>query len=87
MLYVLYPSDILLERNVPEKENQFLFHYTTYSAALGILLSQQMRLGSLVNKNDPLEFEDHRDDGRVIHGNPSNEELAIVANDYSKFFI
>lgn len=77
-----YPSDILLERNVPEKENQFLFHYTTYSAALGILLSQQMRLGPLVNKNDPLEFEDHRDDGRVIHGNPSNEELAIIVGDY-----
>lgn len=77
-----YPSDILLERNVPEKENQFLFHYTTYSATLGILLSQQMRMGPLVNKNDPLEFEDHRDDGRVIHGNPSNEELAIIVGDY-----
>lgn len=77
-----YPSDILLESDVPVKENQFLFHYTTYSAALGILLSQQMRLGPLVNKNDPLEFEDHRDDGRVIHGNPSNEELAVIIGDY-----
>lgn len=77
-----YPSDILLECNVPEKENLFLFHYTTYSAALGILLSQQMRLGPLVNKNDPLEFEDHRDDGRVIHENHSIEESAIIVGDY-----
>lgn len=77
-----YPSDILLECNVPVKENEFLFHYTTYSAALGILLSQQMRLGPLVNKNDPLEFEDHRDDGRVIHENHSIEESAIIVEDY-----
>jgi hypothetical protein len=56
-----YPTDSLLESNDPRKNDQFLFHYTTYSAALGILLSQQMRLGPLVNKNDPLEFEDHRD--------------------------
>lgn len=39
-------------------------------------------VGPLVNKNDPLEFEDHRDDGRVIVGNPSNEELAIMVSDY-----
>ena len=77
-----YPSDILLECNVPVKENEFLFHYTTYSAALGILLSQQMRLGPLVNKNDPLEFEDHRDDGQVIHENHSIEESAIIVEDY-----
>ena len=77
-----YPSDVLLESNVPVKENQYLFHYTTYSAALGILLSQQMRLGPLVNKNDPLEFENHRGDGRVFHGNPSNEELAKMLSDY-----
>jgi len=77
-----YPSDILLESNVPVNENQFLFHYTTYSAALGILLSQQMRLGPLVNKNDPLEFEDHRDDGRVVNTNPSDEEFATIVGDY-----
>lgn len=79
---MIYPTDSLLESNDPRKNDQFLFHYTTYSAALGILLSQQMRLGPLVNKNDPLEFEDHRDDGRVIHGNPSNEELAVIIGDY-----
>ena len=77
-----YPSKTLLESNVPRDENLFLFHYTTYSAALGILLSQQMRLGPLVNKNDPLEFENHRDDGRVICNNPSDEDLDIIVNDY-----
>lgn len=77
-----YPSKTLLESNVPRDENLFLFHYTTYSAALGILLSQQMRLGPLVNKNDPLEFENHRDDGRVICNNPSDEDHDIIVNDY-----
>ena len=77
-----YPSAGSLESNVPTYENQYLFHYTTFSSALGILLSQQMRLGPLVNKNDPLEFEDHRDDCRAIDGYPSNEELSIIKGNY-----
>ena len=71
-----YPSDIELMRHNPVDSLQYVFHYTTYSSALGILLSQQMRLGSLINMNDPLEFQDHHGEGLVFHGNPSNEFLA-----------
>ena len=71
-----YPSDIELMRHNPVDSLQYVFHYTTYSSALGILLSHQMRLGSLINMNDPLEFQDHHGEGLVFHGNPSNEFLA-----------
>ena len=73
-----YPTDLDLMQNFPRKENQYLFHYTTYSSALGILLSRQMRLGSLQNMNDPLEFQDHIGDGVTFTGNPSNEEVALL---------
>lgn len=71
-----YPSCVDLELVVPVEESKFLFHYTTYSSALGILHSRQMRLSSLANMNDPLEFQDYHGDGVVIIGNPSNEECA-----------
>lgn len=79
---MICPSGIDLEQLVPVNGNKFLFHYTTYSSALGILLSQQMRLSSLANMNDPLEFEDHSRDGLVFHGNPSNEDLAKWIHDF-----
>ena len=73
-----YPSDLDLMQSFPRKENQYLFHYTTFSSALGILLSRQMRLGSLQNMNDPLEFQDHVGDGVSFDGNPSNEDIALL---------
>ena len=73
-----YPSDVDLMQLFPREENQYLFHYTSYASALGILLSQQMRMGSLKNMNDPLEFQDHHKDSLVFNGNPSNEELALI---------
>lgn len=79
-----YPSDIELERNIPLKENQYLFHYTTYSAALGILLSQQMRLGALANMNDPLEFENLYKKPVVFDGNPSFEQLCELTDEHKK---
>ena len=74
---IKYPSDIELMQDLPREKNRYLFHYTSYSSALGILLSGKIRLGSLPYKNDPLEFQDHRNDAIVFHGNPSNEELAL----------
>ena len=53
-----YPSNTDLEMLASTTAEQYLFHYTTYSSALGILLSGQMRLGALANMNDPLEFQD-----------------------------
>ncbi|MDD5942883.1 DUF2971 domain-containing protein [Fibrobacter sp.] len=73
---MLYPSCVDLEQAVPIEGGKYLFHYTSYSSALGILLSQQMRLSSLVNMNDPLEFQDHHNDGVVSNDNPTNEECA-----------
>lgn len=73
---MIYPSEWDLTRPIYIENSPFLFHYTTYSSALGILISQQMRMGSLANMNDPLEFENHRGDGLVFSGNPSNRYLA-----------
>lgn len=74
---MIYPSDIDLMQHFPREENQYLFHYTSYASALGILLSQRMRMGCLKNMNDPLEFQDHQKDPIVFNDNPSNEELAL----------
>lgn len=73
---MIYPSEWDLTRPIYIENSPFLFHYTTYSSALGILISQQMRMGSLANMNDPLEFENHRGDGLIFSGNPSNRYLA-----------
>ena len=74
---MICPSDIDLMQPFPREKNQYLFHYTSYASALGILLSQQMRMGSLKNMNDPLEFQDHRKDSIVFCDNPTNEEIAL----------
>jgi len=79
---MIYPSEWDLKRFVINGDNPFLFHYTTYSSALGILISQQMRMGSLANMNDPLEFENHRGDGLVFSGNPSNKFLAKKISEF-----
>ena len=73
-----------LTRHFPINEKQFLFHYTTFSSALGILLSQQMRLSPLANMNDPLEFEDHHNEPLVFDGFPSNEYLISKISDYEE---
>jgi hypothetical protein len=71
-----YPSCVDLEQVVPVEESKFLFHYTKYSSALGILRSQKLRLSSLATMNDPLEFQDHHGDGVMLEGMPTNEECA-----------
>lgn len=73
---MIYPTTADLMRFIPDERNQFLFHYTKYSSALEILLSKQMRLGLLVNMNDPLEFENHHGEPIVFHGNPPKELLS-----------
>lgn len=80
-----YPSDIDLESSI--NGNEYLFHYTSYLSALGILLSQQMRLGSLANMNDPLEFQDHRKEGLVFNGNISDEECYSKIKEYENAVI
>ena len=57
-----FPSSDVLMDSFPQVKNQFVFHYTTYASALGILISGRMRLGALTNMNDPLEFQDYRDE-------------------------
>lgn len=73
---MIYPTIAELMNFVSDEKNQFLFHYTKYSSALEILLGEQMRLGSLVNMNDPLEFENHHGEPITFHGNPPNELLS-----------
>lgn len=79
---MIYPSEWDLTRPIYIENSPFLFHYTTYSSALGILISQQMRMGSLAKMNDPLEFEDHGKEGFVSHGDPSKEEFFAMARDF-----
>ncbi len=83
---MVYPSEFDLMRDFQKEKNRFLFHYTTYSSALGILLSRQMRMGFLVNMNDPLEFVSHRDDGIVTHGG-TNEEVFSKLNQFTNAVI
>lgn len=68
----------------PEVENQYLFHYTTYSSALNILLSQQLRLGPLAKMNDPLEFEDRLKAPFMCQGVCSDKEYMEKASLYEK---
>ena len=73
---MIYPTTAELLTFIPDERNQFLFHYTKYSSALEILLSKQMRLGSLINMNDPLEFENHHGEPITFQGNPPNKLLS-----------
>ena len=82
-----YPSNTDLELLVSTNANQYLFHYTTYSSALGILLSGQMRLGALANMNDPLEFQDCRDEGLVFVGSRSPEDCYSDLHDFDNAVI
>lgn len=77
-----YPSISDLTNTFPEVENQFLFHYTTYSSALKILCSQQLRLGPLAKMNDPLEFENCHNKPFWCQGAPSEEEYMVMFNLY-----
>ena len=78
---MIYPTTAELLTFIHDEQNQFLFHYTKYSSALEILLSKQMRLGSLINMSDPLEFENHHGEPIAFRGNPSKELLsAWLAN-------
>ena len=80
-----YPSNVDLE--YPINGSKYLFHYTSYLSALGILLSQQMRLGSLANMNDPLEFQDHSNEGLIFVGNSPEEECDLKIKNYEKAVI
>lgn len=77
---ILFESDLL--KSFPEEDNQYLFHYTAYPSALNILLSQQLRLGSLEKMNDPLEFEDHHGQPLMYQGERSEEEYEEMVCDY-----
>ncbi len=77
---ILSESDLL--KSFPEEDNQYLFHYTAYPSALNILLSHQLRLGSLEKMNDPLEFEDHHGQPLMYQGERSEEEYEEMVCDY-----
>lgn len=79
---MIFPSESDLKRSVVIDDSPFLFHYTKYSSALGILLSRQMRMSPLAKMNDPLEFEDHGKEGFVSNGDPSKEAYLAMARDY-----
>ena len=75
-------SELDLMKSFPEEDNQYLFHYTAYPSALNILLSHQLRLGSLEKMNDPLEFEDHHGQPLMYQGERSEEEYEETVCDY-----
>lgn len=79
---MICPTENDLTRSVVFDDSPFLFHYTKYSSALGILLSRQMRMSPLAKMNDPLEFEDHHKDGFVFQGDPSKEAFFAMARNF-----
>ena len=81
-MMIKYPSIPDLTESNPTEKNMCLFHYTAYSSALNILLSQRLRLGSLENMNDPLEFEDHHGQPVMYQGERFEKEYEETALDY-----
>ena len=77
-----YPSILNLTESCPTNKNMYLFHYTAYSSALNILLSQRLRLGSLKYMNDSLEFEDHHGQPFRFQGEYSEQEYMDKVRDY-----
>lgn len=77
----LLSSEVLMNP-FPQEEKQFVFHYTTYASALGILLCGRMRLGTLTNMNDPLEFQDYRDEPLVFCSNNAEGQSPLWHSEY-----
>ena len=81
---MVYPSKDMLMNPFSQAKNQFVFHYTTYTSALGILLSQQMYLDSLNNMNDPLEFQDYRNEPFSYCHNSKKDQPTLLYSEYKK---
>lgn len=79
---MVYPSRDMLMNPFPQVNGQFVFHYTTYTSALGILLSQQICLGSLTNMNDPLEFQDYREGSFDYCSNNKKDQPILLYSEY-----
>lgn len=77
-------SQIQYNLEGPYPHENYLYHYTSYPAALNILCCKSLRLGQLTTMNDPLEFENHKRDPIAFHGDISNEETSKTMNSFSE---